>query len=424
MPERVHDQPIVLPGAPGLAGLAIHQSQTARDRPAGQDAPRRFLALVVVDPHRPAKHGEPLRGLFFGQVFGSLDPIALTQLETHWLGEPPELVIRVKDLLRLEEWQPLDGLPEPIRGLDAHRYQDAREAVRFARAELEQLVAGLRPPAWGVPLLAVYGSALRMIDVYDGALQTLVAALEVAEPKDDDATLGDLLQRLAYAVADRSADYRRAARLAARATDFHLLAGDLNAVGKTLVDRGLWLYKLSRPKEAIGMQRRALELLRADEHRNRFSALQVLGLCHHDLEDPERAQEFASLAAELAPRVGSLLAAKLLRLRARIAVDRQQYPEAEERLREAIETYSPICAGEAAHATAELVRVLLLQDRSGEARETARTMARFIIPLEEKSPVAAAAALDLLTCGQAGGEIPMELVDRVAGVLEEERACP
>ncbi len=93
-----------------------------------------------------------------------------------------------------------------------------------------------------------------------------------------------------------------------------------------------------------------------------------------------------------------------------------------DRLREAIEVFRPISVDEAALATTELVRVLLLQDRTEEAQETARTMAKFIIPLEEKSPAAAAAALDLLTCGQAGGGIPMELVDRVAGVLEKERA--
>ncbi len=202
------------------------------------------------------------------------------------------------------------------------------------------------------------------------------------------------------------------------------MAGDLNAVGKTLVDRGLWLRKLGRLRDAIKMQHRALDLLGTDEYRHRFSALQMLGLSHRELGDLERAQEHAGLAAELAPRVGSLLAAKLLRLRAKIAVDRGDNPAAEKLLREAIEIFSPVCAGEAAHATVELVRVLLLQDRGGEARETARSMAQFIIPLEERSPVAAAAALDLLSCSQTDRDIPLELVDRVDGVLEKERARP
>ncbi|MCP3962211.1 MAG: hypothetical protein GY719_30580 [bacterium] len=273
-------------------------------------------------------------------------------------------------------------------------------------------------------MLAVYGSALRMTEDHDAAQQTLVLALERAEPTGDYGLLGDLLQRLAYVVADRCGDVHRAARLAARATDLHLLAGDLNAVGKSLVDRGLWLYELSQFDEVLAILRRALELLADGEHRNRFSAFQLLGLSCRELGDLERAQQYVSLAAELAPRVGPWLAAKLLRLRARIAVDRQRYLAAEEHLREAIEDFLSISAGEAALATAELVRVLLLQERGAEACETAGTMARFIIPLEERSPVAAAAALNLLRCGQAGRGITVELVERVAEVLEEERARP
>ena len=74
------------------------------------------------------------------------------------------------------------------------------------------------------------------------------------------------------------------------------------------------------PKDATARAHcRALELLADDEHRHRFSALQMLGLSHRELGDLETAHEHASAAAELAPRVGSLLMAKLLRLRARIA---------------------------------------------------------------------------------------------------------
>ncbi len=401
------------------AGLGESYIRNLRDRlAAGQDrrydlaALLRMLEVLRVDA-----------GAFFGKVFGTLGPIELTQLEAHQLGEPPELVTRVQDLLRLEEWQPLAEPPEHVRQLDAHRYQDAGSAARFARTELEEVLAGLRPLAEAVPLLAVYGSALRMTDDFGGAQQTLVAALEVAEPSGDAAILGDLLQRLAYVVADRCGDYRRALRLSERAMVWLLEVGDMNAVGKTFVDRGLWQYKLGRPEEAIRSQRRALELLADDMHRNRFSALQVLGLGHRELGDLEFAHEYASRAAELAPHVGSLLAAKLLRLRARIAIDRWQYEAAEEHLREAIDAFSPVSAGEAALATVELVRVLLLRDRADEARETAKTMTHFIIPLEDTSEVAASAALELLKRAQTG-QIPKELVDRVVTVLEKERARP
>ncbi|MCP3960990.1 MAG: hypothetical protein GY719_24350 [bacterium] len=402
------------------AGLGGSYVRDLRQRlAAGRDGRYDLAALL-----RILRALDVAPAVFFGKVFGSLDPIALTQLETRRLGEPPEIVARVGDLLLFEEWQPPGEFSEHVRDLDAHRYRDAREAGRFARTDLEQVAAGLRPLAWGIPLLAVYGSALRMTEDHDAAQQTLVLALERAEPTGDQGLLGDLLQRLAYAVADHCGDYGRASRLSARATDYHLLAGDMNAVGKTFVDRGIWLRKLDRLDGAVAMERRALELLATDEHRNRFAAFQMLGLSYRELGEPERAHQYASLAAELAPRVGPWMAARLLRLRARLAVDRRQYQAAEAHLREAIEVFQPISSGEAALETTELVRVLLLLGRGAEAHTTASTMARFIIPLEERSPVAAAAALDLLRCGQVGRGITLEMVDRVAAVLDEERARP
>ncbi len=362
------------------------------------------------------------RRTFFGRLFGIPGPIALCQLETRRLGRPPELVARVRDLLRLEEWRPLPEVPQPIRDLDAHRYHDANEVQTIARGELAKVAAGLGPLSWGVPLLAVYGSALRMTDAYDEAQQVLVTAVEVAEPTGDLSTLGDLLQRLGYVVAGRCRDYRRASELARRATDFHVQARDLNSAGKTFVDRGLWQYKLGELEEAIRMQHTALEYLGPDEYRHRFGALHIVGVCHRELGDVENAQDYADRARELSPHVGPWLVSNLRWLDARIAVDRQQLTQAERLLRETIQTLTPISAEAAALATTELVRVLLLQDRREAAHETAETMAGFIIPLEEKSQAAAAAALDLLLCGQAGYGVDLELVDRVAAVLEEERA--
>ncbi len=363
-------------------------------------------------------------GVFFGRIFGSLDPVELLKLETRGLGEPPEIVVEVRDFLALEQWQPLPGLPEHVRGLDAHRYHDAVEAGSFACTELEKVVAGVRSAAWGVPLLAVYGSALRMTEEYDGAQLTLVAALEIAERTRDLPALGDLQQRLAYVVADRCADYRQASELARRASDCHFRARDLNSAGKACVDRGLWLYKFGDLEAAIAMQRCALGYLEIDEHHHRFSALVGLGIYHRELGDLGRAEKYARQARELMPDVGPWLVANLLWLEARIAVDRQRYGDAEELWRQAIEVFLPISAAEAALATTELVRALVLQGRCEAAYDTAKTMAQFIIPLQDRSPVAAAAALDLLRRGQAGQGINMEMLDRVAGVLEEERARP
>ncbi len=361
------------------------------------------------------------RGMFFGRLYGAADPIGLCQLEARRLGEPPEVVAKVRDLLRLEEWQPLPEVPQSIRDLDAHRYRNAVEVREIARGELVKVGAGLAPLSSGIPLLAVYGSALRMTDDYDPAQQALVAALELAEPAGDLSTLGDLLQRLAYVVADRCTDHRRALKLAERATDCHLRAGDLNSVGKTFVDRGLWLYKLGRLEEAIRMQHTALEHLQAEEHRHRCAALQGLGVYHRELGDPVSAQEDALRARQLTPHVGPLLVAKLKWLDARIAADQQHHEEAEGLLREAIRVFLPISPLEAAKATTELVRVLLYQGRQKAARETAETMARLLDPLESRSTGAAAAALDLMLCAQSSRGLTVAELDRVAAVLEKER---
>ncbi len=361
------------------------------------------------------------RRAFFGTVYNLPEPIALCQLEARRLGEPPGVVAKVRDLLRLEEWQPLPEVPEPIRRIDAHRYQDARAAREIARGELIKVEAGLLPIAWGLPLLAVYGSALRTTDAYGRALKTLVAALEVAESIGDVSALGDLLQRLAYVVADRSADHRWALALAREATDYHLQARDLNSVGKTFVDRGLWLYKLGELDEAIQMQQSALGYLEDDEYHNRCAALHITGICHRELGELSCAQDYASQARELAPHVGLALIVKLDWLDARIAVDQERFDDAEVLLRETILSFAPTSVFDAAKATVELVRVLRHQGRQDAAREAAETMLPFLAPLERKSRDAAAAALDLVRCAQSNRRLTDAGIDRIATMLDEER---
>ncbi len=361
------------------------------------------------------------RRAFFGTVYNLPEPISLCQLEARRLGEPPEVVAKVRDLLRLEEWQPLTEVPEPIQRIDAHRYQDARAAREIARGELIKVKAGLLPIAWGLPLLAVYGSALRSTDAYGRALKTLVAALEVAESIGDVSALGDLLQRLAYVVADRSGDHRWALALAREATDYHLRARDLNSVGKTFVDRGLWLYKLGELDEAIQMQQSALGYLEDDAHHSRCAALHIVGVCHRELGELDCAQDFACRARELAPLVGQALIVKLDWLDARIAVGQERYGDAEALLREAIRSFAPSSVFDAAKATVELVRVLRYQGRQDAAREAAETMLPFLGPLERKSRDAAAAALDLVRCAQSDRGLTDSEIDRIAAMLDEER---
>ena len=161
-----------------------------------------------------------------------------------------------------------------------------------------------------------------------------------------------------------------------------------------------------------------------NEYRHRFGALHGLAIYLRELGDVDTARRYADHARSLLSHVGPWLAANLSWLDARIAVDLQELESAELLLRETIKNVSSISADAAALATTELVRVLLLQNQSQEAHATAKTMIGYIIPLEDRSPLAAAAALDLLRCGQAGHGVDIELVNRVAAVLEKEQTCP
>ena len=360
------------------------------------------------------------RRIFFGQVYGSPDPVADLELEARRLGEPPEVVARVRDLLLEQGWQPPAELPEAIRTLDDYRHHDP-EAVRVAaRGDLEKVAAGLLPPSWGVPLLAVYGSALRMLLRLEEALMALMTALRIAEGRGDPATLADLLQRLAYVVADRG-EHRRALELAGVAEGWYVRADSRAGIGKTLVDQGCWLSKLDRPRDSILVNEAALRYLPAEETSNRFAALQTLGLSHLALGELDDAQRYADSAEEIAAGVGPWQRAQLAWLQARIATSREDYAEAENLFRESSEFFAPLSSVEAALVSTELVRLLLLQGRVSEAQELASTMLRFIEPLRQNQ-IASAALVDLWRSAHAGRGLSLELVDRTIRRLEEGRA--
>ncbi len=359
------------------------------------------------------------RQIFFARVYGSKDPVALLELEARRLGEPPDVVARVRDLLLEQEWEPLAEVPEAIQTLDADRHHDPEAVGLVALGDLKRVAAGRLPASWGVPLLAVYGSALRMLEDHDGALQTLVAALQVARRSGDPATLADLLQRLAFVVADRG-EHLRALELARAAEGWYVRADCRVGIGKTLVDQGCWLSKLGRPRESILANEAALKYLPAEETSNRFAALQTLGLSFWSLEELDDAQRYADEAEEIAPGVGPWQRAQLAWLQARIATSRKDFGPAETLFQESAEFFAPLSSVEAALVSSELTRVLLLQGRAAEAQGLANTMLRFIEPLRHNR-VASAAMADLWRCAAAGHGLSLEVVERTIRGLEEGR---
>ena len=238
------------------------------------------------------------KGAFFAGTFRARDPLERLRAETARLGEPPEIVARVRQLLAAAAWAPGAEAPN-VRRLDDHRFGDPRHTLRLISAALDQVEAGLAPRWTALPLLAVWGSARRMVCDQPRlveAQQALIAAYQLAEPGGDPATLGDLLQRLAYVVADRGYP-RRALALTDLAILRHTVACHRRGVGRSLVDRGMWLYDLGKPRQAIEAQKAALKNLPDDEQRTRFSAFRHLGLTYRELGNPESARHYAKLAA-------------------------------------------------------------------------------------------------------------------------------
>jgi tetratricopeptide (TPR) repeat protein len=359
------------------------------------------------------------RRIFFGRVYGAPDPVALLELETRQLGEPEDAVVRLRDLLLEGGWEPPAELPAEIRSLDKHRHTDARAVREAAHGDLVKVASGLLPRSSGVALLAVYGSALRMLMQLDEAQQALMAGLAVARRHGDPSTIADLLQRLSYVVGDRG-NYQHALELSRVAESWHVRADDRVGIGKTLADQGGWLHYLGRFRDSIALNEVVLRYLPAELGYNRFGALQVSGLGCLALGDADEAQRYAELAEEQAAGVGPWQRMQLKWLQARIAASKRAYDTAEELFRRTTEYFAPLCPVSAALASAELVRVLMLQSRLEESYGLARSILRFVEPLRDNK-LASAAMADLWRCANARRGLDLKLVERTIRELEKGR---
>ncbi len=371
---------------------------------------------------------------FFTDLYGPPDPIARLRTETARLGEPLLIVTRARQALAgendcpREETLPFDGAGFPdARKLDDHRFKDPRQTLGLIAGALEMVAAGLSPRRGALPLLAVWGSARRMVFDQPGALeeaqQALVTAYELAEPSGDPALLGDLLQRIAYVVGDRG-DRERALELTDRALVQHTTACHRRGVGRSLVDRGMWLYYLGNPRQAITAQKAALEHLPEDERRNRFSALQGLGLYYQSLGETEQARRYASLAGEAVDGLGAWFRGKLLWLWASINMADGAHQQAERYLQDVVTIFKQVNPIESAVATTELVRLQLEHGKPADAYEAARKAVELIGPLKGNR-LAVGAIEELSRCGYAGRGLSIAMVEGVARSIQEgwERLC-
>ncbi len=326
-------------------------------------------------------------------------------------GNPPEIVVKAWNRIRSgEEGRGIGGTY--LDTLDQQRYQEPGEVVRLTRWAVDHVELELLPR-----LLGVAGSAWRLLILLDEAECAIHTGIEIAQQRDDRAAVGNLLQRLSYVVADRG-DHAEALRMSEQAAVIFLRCGDRLALGKSLVDQGIWLYYLDRPQEAIEAQKAALDQLPAGPSRNRCTALQCMGFAHQRLGDLDAALENVIAAQEAALGIEEWAKGKLMWLRARIHADLGQLDQAACHFREVVDVFHTLHYGETALATCELVRIQLLQERPTDAYLTATSMRALLEPLRHNRIISAAIG-DLLRCGRAG--LTLALVKRVKTRIEGER---
>ncbi len=374
---------------------------------------------------------------FFASVLGSTDPISSFKTEAAVLR-------RVKSLPRILELEaertrrggparrPLDReeTAQDLGVLDGLRHENPGLVMRRTRALVEQVADSQVPQ-----LLGVYASAARVAGHNEAAHMVLVRALDLAEEGQDYSTRGDLLLRAGDVLGARG-EIETALALTERASLTFAKSGDLVGIGRSLVEQGVWLGSLDRPKKAQRVLTSALDYFPADAvgadgepdllvQRSRFSCLMSLGLLHRRLGELETALGYLQQARQDSRGVGDKLVGRLLVLQGSIARQAGRHPQAEDLFREAFEIFQPAAPLDTALCGVELARVQLQQSKTTEAYNTVSAMLPLLDPLE-KNPAASAALGELVRSAVAGRRrsgqgLSQDLLRRVARGLEAGR---
>lgn len=210
--------------------------------------------------------------------------------------DSPELVNRAWDRYHSAAMGSLGA--DFLDTLDQQRYQEPAEVLSLALWAIDHIEKALLPK-----LLGVAGSALRLMILLDEAQHTICVGIRIAQHQGDRAAVGKLLQRLSYVIADQG-DHREALRLSERVALVFLRCGETSALGKALVDQGVWLYYLNRFEESIETHRAALSQLPTDSARNRCTAYQCLGSSYREQGNPQEALRYVKEAESIAESAG------------------------------------------------------------------------------------------------------------------------
>ncbi len=341
-------------------------------------------------------------GTFLNKSLGKEDSLGLDRPT----GDPPEIVTRAQE--RLAKGKKAPGLPgEFLSSLDEERYSDWDKAAEMALWAVDKIEDALLPR-----LLGVAGSTYRLQMRLREAHHSIYTGLKLVRAHHDPLAEANLIQRLAYVVADHG-HHKAALCLSRSAAWAYLEQGDRAAMGTALVDQGIWLSHLGQFPEAIELQHLSLEFLLPGQQRSRCAAYQALAIAHDQLGELREALGFITEALTLKASVEPLARCKISWLKGGLLAGEGKLASAEEVLGGVVAKLRTLHPGECASAACDLVSVQLKRGRAIQAYAVATSMISFLEPLRGNRIISAAIA-ELLRGGREGLDLA-----RVSRVLEK-----
>jgi tetratricopeptide (TPR) repeat protein len=296
--------------------------------------------------------------------------------------------------------------------VDQQRYHEPAKAL-----EVLQTVVGFASLDELPRLLAIAGAALRAQIHLAEAEHCYYAAIQGAQLRGDQRGVGNFLRWYSNLLLNQ-ARLHDALNVADRAASLLLRENDTLGVAKACVEQGNCLFCLDRWEEALKAFAAGLARLPQEEELYRCAALQTSALAFKSLKKPEKALDYVQMAGEHIAALSPKHRAKLLWCHAGICCELGDWREEEALLWTVVDLLSETHHGEAALATCDLVRNLLVQERSIEAFEVATSMRSLVEPLRH-NPIISAAIAELLRTGTEG--LSLALIQKVRRKIENER---
>ncbi len=377
---------------------------------------------VAPDALRAAKNSE--HGLRLKHVTGAIEALGIpasvffddvvggvsTTAADRFMVRGAELAARgLVDLPALSGRSKADRLTtQDLERLDAARFEDPQAAAEQA-AGIARHAARDGRHGDAVAAVARQGSALRGAELWDPAWVCVWWALRHAP---DGPIRANAWLRSGSIVSDFG-EFEDAAELAHLAMIGHAQCVDFVGVGPALANRGMFLRRAERTRQAIPVLQAALLALPASAKRIRFPVFQNLALADLRLGKLESATELADLSESITGMPTSF-GIHVHWLRARIATGRSDYGEAIASYFAALPGLED-SPGDAALASTELCRVFLKAGESSKAVAVALGMASLALP-KRQNPVVGAAIVDLHQSAQEGA-LSLDLAERVVRLI-------